>query len=292
MKPASSRPIRFEPKYIFPITVVFFVAFFLLALITKGHGFTDYDFTLITVAAFIFGIFIGFTIINNLDKLNKVNELLKTHDANFLLLYKLVQQYDKTIVDKFRELIDKHMMDELDYRLADFQYSAPSFYKLYDFLADLEPKTEKQSIIYHKIMDTLGETAEARQQVEVITKKKISQYEWFSIFALFTFVCVLILRINEGTVFTALLSSALVTPLLVLILVLQTFNNLRWQEATQIWEPLHHLFLSLDLLPYYPDVVIKSGRFTPPGPGKIRVANYPHPYPDMTGREITIVEVA
>jgi len=282
---------RINSKTIFPIAAIFFVVFFALAVVTKGHGFTDYDFALITIASFTFGIFITFSILNNQDKLNKVNELLKTHDSTFLLLYKLSGEFDERITDKCRELIDQQLIDEIDYRLVDFNKSSKSYYQLYDYLTGLEPKTEKQDVVYDKMLDILDDTAKARQEVEVLTRQKISIYEWFSIITLLGLVCFLVLRINTGTILSSLLISVLATTMVVLTLLLQMLNNLRWQESTQIWEPLHNLFLNLDLLPYYPDGVIELDRYVPKGPGKIRVAKYPKPYPDMTGKTIEVFDI-
>jgi hypothetical protein len=182
------------------------------------------------------------------------------------------------------------MVDEIDYRLPDFNYSADSFYVLYDYCLAIKPRGEHQMVVYDKLIDVLNGTAEARQQVEILTQQKISPYEWFSIITLLALMFYLLLSMNDGSFVSSILSSLLATTATVLALVLQTLNNLRWQEETQIWEPLHRLFLRLDLLPYFPKDVITVDRYKPSISGKIRVAEYPNLYPDMSGKTIEIID--
>lgn len=62
-------------------------------------------------------------------------------------------------------------------------------------------------------------------------------------------------------------------------------------KFSTIWEPLHNLFKYLDLLPYYPEEVIRSGRINLPKGEKVRLVQYPDPYPDMSNKAIKEVEV-
>ena len=63
---------------------------------------------------------------------------------------------------------------------------------------------------------------------------------------------------------------------------------LRWHERVTIWEPTSRLFRCMGLDPYVPRLVIDNGRFLPVG--RVRVVNYPDPYPDRSRKVVTVEE--
>jgi hypothetical protein len=52
---------------------------------------------------------------------------------------------------------------------------------------------------------------------------------------------------------------------------------------------LHRLFQNLGLLPYYPRVVVTERRAKVNG--RVRLADYPNPYPDISGKVVSIEEI-
>lgn len=85
-----------------------------------------------------------------------------------------------------------------------------------------------------------------------------------------------------------ILTILLSTSSFIFILILRDLDGLFWKEQDWIWEPLNQLFSELDLIPYYPVDVIKQKRAKLEKGLKIRVAYYPNPYPDQSGKKTKI----
>jgi hypothetical protein len=71
-----------------------------------------------------------------------------------------------------------------------------------------------------------------------------------------------------------------------LMILLRKLDLLRWHERVSIWEPTTRLFRSMGLDLYVPRLVIDSGRYRPTG--RIRVVDYPDPYPDRSSKRVTV----
>jgi hypothetical protein len=64
---------------------------------------------------------------------------------------------------------------------------------------------------------------------------------------------------------------------------------LRWHERVTIWEPTSRLFRNMGTDPYVRSEVIASGRFRPTG--RVRVVEYPDPYPKRSSKIVTVEEL-
>ncbi len=137
----------------------------------------------------------------------------------------------------------------------------------------------------------LIETTKNRKQVEALVRRSMLRFEWAILLTLLAVILFCLFSLNNGTavsiITTTLLSSAAIT----LVFVLKDLDSLRWKEEYGIWDPLGDLFLELDLLPYYPKTVLDTGRTRLKKGQKVRIAEYPNPYPDITGKKIKIIEV-
>lgn len=273
------------------LLIIFTIIYVVLAVVINGHGFEHFTDALLSAASFLYGILISFAISKSQEKLSTVNNLLKVDEAHLLSIYRLSGQFGEKISDEVRKLIDNHLMDQIDYKLIDFDKSGDSFRELYDYLLDLKPDTKKQETIYSQILTLLNEMSSNRKRVETTILDKISSYEWIGLIALLILSDVLILNLNINTTFSIIASTTLAVIALLLLLVLRDLNLLRWKVQDWIWDPLHNLFLSLGLLPYYSEFVLQYGEARPPEGSKIRVARYARAYPDMSGKIIEEITV-
>lgn len=277
---------------IFVTGLIFFVLFFLVAILFKGPGYSNYYYALVDITSFLFGIFISFSISNSQTKMNSINELLKIDEADFLLIYKLTRKIDEDITNEYRKLLDKHYIDQVDYRLYDYRHSSGSFYEIYDFFLDQKTKKPEVSNTLSDITSLLNEIAKSRKQVETYVQQSISKYEWFSLLGLLGLLCFFILDFNTGSFVSALLSATLATTAFVLTLFLRDLNRLIWQKNRWTWEPLYEFFQDVDLMPYFPKPAISNKEIVLAHEGKVRVANFPHAYPDLSGKTIEIWDLS
>lgn len=244
-----------------------------------------------SISSFLFGIFIGFAISNSRSRLDKINEALKEEEGRLVFIYKSSEVFGDHIKSKIRKLIDDYLIDQIDYYLPEWNYSNKSFHKLFDYILELKPKDNVQEEIYSQMIELLREATQSRRKIGAFVKEKILILEWITIFILLFVVLFSIFIMNDGTFLAVIISFLLSSSAIAIVLVLKDLDNLKWKENSWIWEPLEQTFNDLELLPYFPDDVIKSGRAQVNKGQKIRIAHYPNKYPDMTNKKIEIIEV-
>ena len=244
---------------------------------------------LLGVAYFVFGILVAFAIENARGGLSRVNELLKAGDADLVSIYQLSASFGPDAQAELRDVIDAHIQDQIDYRLVDFERSTPSFLTLFARVRDLEPTSTRGEIAYDHLLGICTAASERRKQLEALVRQRVSPVEWVTLVSLLAALWGLMLAANGGPIVAGLLGGVLVASLAGLLVLLRHLDEFRWQEGEAIWNPLHNLFLSLDLLPYYPRDTVRTGRLDPPS-GQLRLVDYPHPYPDMTDKTIVIAD--
>lgn len=270
------------------MTLTFAVHIGLSRLITLPQANGRYE-LLLGVAYFVFGIFSAFAIENARTGMSRVNELLKAGDADLMSIYQLAATFGPQAHDEIRNLIDLHMQDQLDYRLVDFDRSTSSFLNLFQRVRRLDPTSTPQEITYDHLIGVCILAAERRKQLEALTRQRVSAVEWATLLTLFATLWGLMLAANGGPIVASLLGGALVASMAGVMVLLRHLDEFRWQEADAIWKPLHTLFLSLDLLPYYPEIGLRTGRLHP-DPGPIRIVTYPFAYPNISDKVVTEID--
>ena len=274
-----------QTQYAVPL---FAVLFFLLITLIPG-GASEFQ-GAATVAAGIFGIYIGFTINSSRAKLNGINELLKTENARNLLTYRLSSAFGEKVQDDIRNLLDKYLIDQIDYRLEDFDLSGSSLHELHSYVTNIKAKTSKEKEALSSISSTINQQWIDRAQIETLVIQRLSRMEWLSIIGLAGGFILSLWPLSNGDLLLSLMLTVIASSVLLLIFVLRDLDQLKWQKSKWTWLPLHKLFLHLDLTPYYPAGVIKNGEARVKRGEEIRVARYYSPYPNMVDKTIEIVE--
>lgn len=240
---------------------------------------------LLGVAYFAFGLYSAFAIDSARGRMARVNELLKAGDADMLALYRLAGSFGTDAQSTVRDHLDRHIQDQIDFRLVHFGASTGSYLELFDAVRTLEPHTPAQQSAYDHLLGVLVAAGERRKQIEALVRQRVSTVEWTTLLVLLGTLWALMLTGSGTAPLLTLLGGALMASLAGMLMLLRHLDCFRWQEESAIWAPLHTLFLSLDLVPYYPRQVVEHRRARPE-PGMLRLADYPHPYPDMDGKVV------
>lgn len=244
---------------------------------------------LLGLAYFVFGIFAAFAMDNARSGQSRVNELLKAGDADLVSIYQLAASFGREARSAIRDVMDMHLQDQIDYRLVDFDRSTASFLDLFERVRALTPGSAAQEIAYDHMLGICTLASERRKQLEALVRQRITTVEWVTLLSLLAALWGLMLAANGGPLVSSVLGGVLVASLGGVMVVLRHLDDFRWQEGDAIWKPLHTLFLSLDLVPYYPRIALTSGRLDPPS-GRLRLVDYPFPYPEMTNKIIEEVD--
>jgi hypothetical protein len=260
-----------------------------IAIFFKGPGPQTNILAMLSVATFLFGIFGAFVMQNRHKRLQEIRTVLRRDDALYIDMYKLSSLFGKETQKKMQKHIDDFLTRGIDYRLVDYCMANKEFLKLHDFIINLKPKTALQSTAYGKLLDLAKQANEQRREVEYLVRNSMLSFKWITLMGLLAVILFSIFYTNDGSLPSIIITVLLSTASILFLLLIRDLDSLMWKEQMWIWEPLNQLFEELDLLPYYAEPIIAKGRVKFKKGYKIRVAYYPHPYPDMRGKTVKTV---
>lgn len=266
-----------------------FLGFLVLAFYYNGQGLTDSSKILLTVTSFVFGFYINSLINQSRNRHAKVVEALREEGGYIKAIYYITTGvYPTKIIDEERHVIDAYLVAGMDYKVIDYAKSAPHFRELFNYIMKIEAKTKEQEVAYGHLVRIVGEISRSRNRIEALVKERVSSFEWMTVAILLSLVIYFVFSLNSGSALSIIITSFIATALMMLIIILHGLDSMRWKEDMWFWEPLEELFLSLDLLPYYPKILADTNRLELKKGNPVRLAEYPHEYPDMQGKIVTI----
>jgi hypothetical protein len=255
-------------------------------LIGSKRGDIRVDIALASIASFLFGILMAFTIVRTRERLALVQDLVSKGNSSLLSIHSLMEVFPEAHRVVVRELIDNQLTDQIDYRLVDNFLSAPSHLALTNAVIALEPGTRQEEVVYKEAVQICTDMGANRALIEAASGQSLSAIEWTGLLLLLLLLMALIAVLPGGTVWGALVAGLMAGTLVTLIILLRKLDRLRWHERTSIWEPTARLFRSMGQDPYIPREVIDSGRYRPTG--RARVADYLDPYPNRARKLVTV----
>lgn len=266
-----------------------FVGFLTIALFYGGHGLSDSSKILLTVTSFVFGFYINSLLTQSRNRHAKVVEALREEGGYIKAIYYMTSGvFPREVIDAEREIIDEYLMAGMDYKVVDYVESSSHFRNLFDHIMKVSPDTKQQEVAWGHLVLILGEISKNRNRIEALVKERVSSFEWMTLTILLTLVIYFVYSLNSGSLVSIIITSFIATSLTMLIIILHGLDSLRWKEDKWFWTPLEELFLGLDLLPYYPKILVDTKRLKLKKRQPVRLADYPNPYPDMSGRIIKI----
>jgi uncharacterized membrane protein YqaE (UPF0057 family) len=273
-----------------------FVVFLILSFLIGGKGSDDFINVVLTVAAFVFGIILAFSISNRHSRLSDIREALRMQDGIFLNIYELSKMYGRKISDKVKKLIDDILIVQIDNELEEFDRCVPRIEILYKFIEKLKIKKKQQEQSYQVLVNNASELIKIEKEVSFSTKNKILMYEWVSLLILGSIIIFCIFYLKNPSITSNIVVAIISATIVLLILVLHQLDTLSWQEENWIWIPLTNVFRELGLIPYFPGDIFEDKRLAIEKIKKwgninqIRIAQYPN-YPDRTGKIVEVVKL-
>ena len=241
-----------------------------------------------SMAAFLFGVLLAFTIVRTRERLSLIQDLVAKGNSSLFFIYEAVAVFGERDRQHIRALVDMHLTDQIDYRLVDYYRATPSHLELLEAVIALEPEDAQEEGVYKELVALCINMNLDRALIESATGQALSTIEWGGLLLLLLVFAGLLAVLPGGTVAGALVCGALAGSLVTFMVLLRKLDRLRWHERVTIWEPTERLFRNMGLDPYVPREAIESGRFRPTG--RVRVVEYPDPYP-IRDTKIVKVEV-
>jgi hypothetical protein len=284
--PFSARSLLNGDAVLWPsLTVGIIVGVVSFSLDATG-GSLAVDVALASMATFLFGVLLAFTIARARERLQLLQDTISTNNAALLSIYQMMIVFGEEDRVRIRDLIDGQLTSEIDFRLVDHHLSTPAHLALVSEIYRLQPQNQEQIGVYRELLRLCIEVGSNRSIIESVTGQSLSALEWSGLILLLLLLIALIAVIPGGTPFGAIAAGVMAGTLTILIVLLRKLDLLRWHERVAIWEPATRLFRRMDLDPYVPRHVIDTGRYRPTG--RVRVVDYPDPYPECSTKIVTV----
>ncbi|HYA68591.1 MAG TPA: hypothetical protein VED63_07650, partial [Acidimicrobiales bacterium] len=255
-------------------------------LIGPKRGDVRVDVALASMAAFLFGALLAFTIVRTRERLGLVQDLVAKGNSSLFSIHQMMAAFGPNDRYYIRALIDHHLTDQIDYRLVDYHLASSSYLELTDAVYALHPRTAQEEAVYKELVSLCINMGAYRALIEAATGQSMSPIEWSGLLLLLLVLLGLIAVLPGGTVIGALVAGVLAGTLVTLTILLRKLDLLRWHEQVTIWEPTARLFRSMGRDPYVPRFVIDNGRYRPTG--RTRVVDYPDAYPIRSTKIVTV----
>jgi hypothetical protein len=258
-------------------------------VVGPNRGDLDVDVALASMAAFLFGVLLAFTIVRTRERLALVHRLVARGNSSLLTIYELMSVFGEEDRTRIHALIDGHLTHQIDYRLIDYHRAATSFRQLVDAIYGVTPNSRQEKVAYKELLRRTVKMREQRALIEATTGQEMSALEWTGLFLLLLVLLSLIAVLPGGTFLGAVVAGVLAGTLVTLMVLLRRLDLLRWHERATIWEPTTRLFREMGQYPYIPRYIIDHGRYRPTG--QIRVVDYPDPYPKRATKIVTLEHI-
>lgn len=274
---------------VWPAGLVGFVVGLLSLVIGPRRGDVRVDVAMVSMAAFLFGLLLAFTIVRTRERLALVQNLVSKGNSSLLAIHQMMEVFDPEDRDRIRDLVDAHLIDQIDYRLVDYFRASDSHLRLTDAIYALAPRSRQEEAIYKELVALCSTMSTDRALIEAAVGQALSPLEWSGLLLLLAVLLALIAVLPGGTALGAVVVGLLSGALITLMILLRKLDLLRWHERVTIWEPTTRLFRSMGRHPYVPRDVIVAGRYRPSG--LVRVVDYPDAYPMRATKVVTVEDL-
>lgn len=260
----------------------------LSGLVGSDHLDRSVEVALASMATFLFGVLLAFTIARTRERLAMVRELMARGNSSLQSIHQLMAAFPEPRRSHIRHLVDAQLTSQIDYRLVDNHLASPAHEALVEAVFAIEPTTRQEEVLYKELVERCVQMGADRALVDSTTGQGLMAVEWIGMLLLLAVVVGLLIVIPAGSPWGALIAGVLTGTLVTLLMVVRQLDRLVWHEQASVWEPTSRLFRSMGLDPYVPRLVIDSGRFMPSG--RVRVVDYPDPYPERERKIVTVAD--
>lgn len=276
------------------LIITSFVVILLVAvyfkLTNEGHLDNQLIDTARTISSFIFGVLFAYYLDSSNEKHKLIVSNLRKDDALMISIHQQVKYFDESTQEEIIKRMDSYLQAQIDFVLSDYYLSGKEFMKLYTFIQDIEVTNPKEKEAREKILSLLDVSLEVRKNVEANAYNKITSGEWITLFIFALIILLTTIGLYNGSLESIIVTVLLSFGIIILLILLDKIDNLRWRQDEYIWLPLTLLFRDLNMLPYFPINIIKHRKLKNVK-GMVRVAKYPHQYPDCSEKTINNMEL-
>lgn len=263
--------------------------FFTIARVFIGENSVGgIDTALLAPVVVLFSLFISFVINSQRSRYDSFFENNRAESSVLFSIHLFSKAFSKRVQEDVRKLMDNYLVMQMDFKLNDFKETDKGFTELAEYLMSIEPSGDSEVEAKDKILDLIPSDQERRYNMQTLLTERVARSEWITILSLYVATIYSFLLFRTPDAISILIGSLVCTAATMLVLVLYKLDTLSYKTSEKISEPIQRLFVDLELMPYYSGPQIESGQVKPIKGVKVRVASYPHAYPDMADKKVEV----
>ncbi len=228
-----------------------------------GVGFTELTTTMISVAAFLYGILGGFSITILWNRFSKTREDLNKETAAIRNVWSMSKVFGPKLMNRLAEAIDKYIIATLDNKLSDYIKSEGQFQKIRDVIQGWKVGGNKEEGTYEDILSNLDSAEASRNSVAYLAQSSLLSYLSASVYVLSGMLVFLMFYTKSGETLSSLLTFAVSSVVALTMVIIRDLNMLRLWEHTLFEVEVGEIFDMIGRLRYYGKSVIDEGRWLP-----------------------------
>jgi hypothetical protein len=106
-----------------------------------------------------------------------------------------------------------------------------------DTISDIDPVNGQDLRIYAELLDNESNALNARSKLSSLGKDSLMKLEWAVLLSLSIIITVSVLLLRDGTVFFNALSTVLPSLVILVMMLLDDLDNLRWGKSIVSFDP-------------------------------------------------------
>lgn len=258
-------------------SMIVLILCFLLAIFLPAGKESPGTYTILTVIGILFGVILGFFITDLWTRFDQIRQNIGEEVSGWTTLFGFsrilanAKRYRKWTDDQ-RELIDKYIIKVLNVEWIDYNKSDKEFSTVFKHMESIaNPKTNKETETYTNMLVVLNEISSSREKITVLSKDKLTRFEWIVIISLSITLLVTLFYLKTPEIVSIIFTGFLSSVVIIMLLILSDLSYLRFGESTVSYESYESVLDEIGKPRFYPKRDIKAGRVKPPKGVKYRV---------------------
>jgi ABC-type multidrug transport system fused ATPase/permease subunit len=224
-------------------------------------GNTDLLSLALSVNSVLFGLLTGFFITEMWDKytsIRKESAELRGALLSMIKNMRRLQSNDKN-KDLFEERMEKFLIAFIVISWENLKEEEKYFEVVTDTIGDVKPVNERDIPVYSEILDAEKVATEARSKLSALGKQGLVKIEWAILIALSSVITVSVFLLRDGSLFFNVLSTVLPSMVLLMMMLLDDLDNLRWGTSMVSFKPAEDALEELRKKKFFEKRYIENG---------------------------------
>jgi len=278
-----------KTKKLLVIAILFLIVIAAVMLVNVNDA--GFGSTIFSITTFLFGIYASFTISDRHHRIDQIREMDSQERSSMQSIYDFSKIFGNGFQKKISNAIENYLIDTFDYKIWDFKNTGKSFSKISELILSVKPKKSVvQSETFRRLLENLDQMGNAREQTIALIDDRLSKLDWIIFVVLSGIIVTSTALINYGSVFSAIVLILLDFVIILVLIFMWNLDDLSWRNEVRIFEPYQRAFESIGKMRYYPEQMIMNKDVKLHRDKTYRMASYPKPYPDFTGKKIKIIK--